>query len=293
MAQSFDAKNLQRFVGAVDRRINPFFIGRSDLLTRIDFISKNIGLEYRENPNSNPAEGSTHVIMGAPGIGKTSLLEKIKLTCIEQLNDEATQFKIIPVMIKDPVNLSFEYLNKRIHNTIGELESDISISRVKESMRASLQAISSISAFEVGIDLNHAMENKPLVPENHTILLMIDEIQSIPADKESEVAKVLLRLHAGSNGYPILPVFAGLSNSSAVLQQIGISRLGRNVERHLEPLSLSEVKESVEKFMTYFHVKTNAGLTSEWSTRIGGMGGWVAKARREHFGCFRSGVAGK
>ncbi len=275
MTKSFDFKNLHRFVGGVDRRINPFFTGRSDLLTRIDFISKNIGLEYQDNPSSNPAEGSTHVIMGAPGIGKTSLLEKIKLTCIEQLNDESTQFKIIPVMIKDPVNLSFEYLNTRIHNTIGELESDISISRVKESMRASLQAISSISAFEVGIDLNHAMENKPLVPENHVILLMIDEIQSIHADKESEVAKVLLCLHAGSNGYPILPVFAGLSNSSAVLQQIGISRFGRAVERHLEPLSLSEVKESVEKFMTYFHVKTNSDLTSEWSTRIGGwVDGW-------------------
>ncbi|MDE2674648.1 MAG: hypothetical protein OXH65_06010, partial [Paracoccaceae bacterium] len=61
--------------------INPFFSGRKELQYRIDQKSKIISQDYLKDPGSNPAGGQTQVIQGPPGIGKTSLLEKIRQNC--------------------------------------------------------------------------------------------------------------------------------------------------------------------------------------------------------------------
>ena len=275
MAKSFDAKGLQEFLIEEDRMINPFFTGREDLQNRIDQKSKLISQKYLRNPKSNPAAGQTQVIQGPPGIGKTSLLEKIGQNCIDQLNDESVSDKIIPVMIADPANLTFNYLGTRIQETISELDNLITIAKVKEKVDMALRKISSVSAFGAGVGWNNSSEGKLVFPKNYTILLLVDEIQSMPPDKQSDQAKVIHRLHTGSNGYPIFPVLAGLSNSETVLMEAVSPRLGRGAVHHLQPLSLDEVKESFGKFLDHFNVKSTSGLTSEWGDRIGKwVDGW-------------------
>ncbi len=76
MTNSFDTEKLQAFLSTEDRQINPFFSGRKNIQYTIEVKSKNIGLKYSKDPDSDPAAGETQVIMGAPGIGKTSLLKK-------------------------------------------------------------------------------------------------------------------------------------------------------------------------------------------------------------------------
>ena len=275
MNKPFDTGELRIFLYDEDRTIIPFFSGREDLQTRIEKSSEVISHKLITQSPGEPAAGMTQLIQGAPGIGKTSLLEKIKLNCIEQLNNESDDHKTIPVMINDPGYLSFDYLSQRIHDTIEELDDEISVAKTKDAIRSSLGAVSSVSAFGFGIGLENRSKTKPIVPKNHTILLMIDEVQTIPAEKNTDVSKVLLRLHGGSNGYPILPVLAGLSNSTRVLQQIGIYRFGTDAEHQLQPLKLPEVKESIGKFMDHFNVRTTSKLTSEWGDRIGGwVDGW-------------------
>lgn len=86
---------------------------------------------------------------------------------------------------------------------------------------------------------------------------------------------MLRTIHGGSFGYPILPVLAGLSDSRIILQRYGISRFGINAENNLHPLSLAEIKESIEKFVDYFNVRTIPEITSNWGDRIGGWtDGW-------------------
>ena len=111
--------------------INPFFTGRKDLQYRMDQKSKIIGQDYLKDTSSNPAAGETAIIQGPPGIGKTYLLEKIRQNCIEKLNDETVNDKIIPVMITDPANLTFNYLGTRIQETISGLDNKITIAGVK------------------------------------------------------------------------------------------------------------------------------------------------------------------
>ncbi|MDE2760721.1 MAG: hypothetical protein OXH90_10560 [Paracoccaceae bacterium] len=255
--------------------INPFFAGRKELQYRIDQKSKIISQDYLKDPGSNPAGGQTQVIQGPPGIGKTSLLEKIRQNCIDQLNDESVDHKIIPVMITDPANLTFNYLGTRIQETIKELDSKITIAKVKENIGTALRKISSVSAFGAGVGWDNSSEGKLVFPKYYTILLLVDEIQSIPPDKQSDQAKVIHRLHTGSNRYPIFPVLAGLSNSKSVLMEAVSPRLGRGAVHHLQPLSQEEVKESLGKFIDHFNVKSTPGLTSEWGNKIGEwVDGW-------------------
>ncbi|MCY4100893.1 MAG: ankyrin repeat domain-containing protein [Rhodobacteraceae bacterium] len=275
MAKSFDAEGLKQFLFREDRMINPFFTGRKDLQYRIDQKSKIIGQDYLKDPDSNPAAGQTQVIQGPPGIGKTSLLEKIRQNCIDQLNDESVDHKTIPVMIADPANLTFNYLGTRIQETISGLDNKITIAGVKEKARMALRKISSVSAFGAGVGWDNSSEGKLVFPRNYTILLLVDEIQSIPPDKQSDQAKVIHRLHTGSNRYPVFPVFAGLSNSKTVLMEAVSPRLGVGAVHHLQPLSQEEVKESLGKFLHHFKVKSTPGLTSDWGDRIGEwVDGW-------------------
>ncbi|MCY3725046.1 MAG: hypothetical protein F4203_03135 [Rhodobacteraceae bacterium] len=275
MTKSFDAEGIHRFLTKKDRMINPFFTGRKELQSTIEFNSKIIGQDYLKDPNSNPAAGETTIIQGPPGIGKTSLLEKIRQNCIEQLNDDAVNDKIIPVMIADPANLTFNYLGTRIQETISELDNKITIAKVKEKVGMALRKISSVSAFGAGVGWENSSEDKLVFPKNYTILLLVDEIQSIPPDKQSDQTKVIHRLHSGSNRYPIFPVLAGLSNSVDILQKVVSPRFGRGAVYNLQPLTLEEVKKSLGKFIDHFHVKSTPGLTSEWGDRIGKwVDGW-------------------
>ncbi len=275
MTKTFDAKKLEDFLVKPDRIINPFFTGRENLLFRIEIKSKIVSNNHQEKYMDASAEGMTQVIQGPPGVGKTSVLKKIRMNCIEQLNDEKERYKTIPVMINESKSLSLDYIRKRIHDTIDELVTDISVDGVKDMIRTSLGAVSSVSALGVGISINQSNKPKPMVPPNYTVMLLIDEVQTIPGDEHSDAAKALLRLHSGSNGYPILPVLAGLANSRIVLQQVGISRFEEGAVQNLQPLSPPEVKESLGKFVDYFNVRTIPEITSDWGDRIGGwVDGW-------------------
>ncbi|MDE2675437.1 MAG: hypothetical protein OXH65_10045, partial [Paracoccaceae bacterium] len=173
MAKPFDTEGLQQFLFREDRMINPFFTGRKDLQYRIDQKSKIIGQDYLKDTDSNPAAGQTQVIQGPPGIGKTSLLEKIRQNCIDQLNDESVDHKTIPVMIADPANLTFSYLGTRIQETISGLDNKITIAGVKEKARMALRKISSVSAFGAGVGWDNSSEDKLVFPKNYTILLLV------------------------------------------------------------------------------------------------------------------------
>ena len=275
MYKPFATEKFQHFLYLQDRTINPFFTGREKLQETIAIKSEVISQRHLEQSPGEPAAGMTQVIQGPPGIGKTSLLEKIKQNCIDQLNNETDGYKTIPVYIPNPKNLSAGDLSRRIKDTYWELEENVTPESTKQLIKDTLQVFSSAQAFGFDLGVHQGNQEKIIAPKNCTILLLIDEIQSIAPDPDSDVANLLHTLHGGSEGYPILPVLAGLSNSTRVLQQIGIYRLGTNAEHYLQPLELSEVKESLVKFMDHFNVRTTPKLTAEWGDRIGGwVDGW-------------------
>ena len=275
MNKPFATEKLQQFLYSQDRTINPFFVGREDLQTKIAEKSKVISRKHLEKSAGEPAGGMTQIIQGPPGIGKTSLLEKIKQNCIDQLNDESEDFKTIPIYISNPDYLSVEFLRERIKDTLQEMDRRITLEKSKQKVTDTLKMFSSVSAFGFGLGMHQSSQDRNFVPKKCTILLLIDEVQSISPDPDTESAEMIRSLHGGSRGYPIFPVLAGLSNSTMALEGAKIYRFGRNAEHQLQPLTSQEVEESLGKFMDHFNVRTTSKLTSELGFRIGGWAdGW-------------------
>jgi len=263
MPDEFKAKELNQFINSGDRVINPFFVGREVYQKKIDKLNQTIVQRHQENVR-DVADGMTQVIYGTPGIGKSSLLEKISQNCIDQLNNDTPGPKTIPVMLNGPENLSFDYLGRRINDTISELLPFLTIDGVKNTVRNTLKSLASVSVggFTRGIHENTSTD--PIIPKGLSIILMIDEIHGV----SKEAAGVLLRLHTGSNGLPILPIMAGLSTSPGILSERKISRLGRDSEHPLPPLTRDEIKESFTKFVDYFNITSIPEVTNAWSERI-------------------------
>jgi len=263
MPDEFKAKELNQFINSGDRVINPFFGGREVYQKKIDKLTKRIAQRHEENV-SDVADGMTQVIYGAPGIGKSSLLKKIRQNCIDQLNNDTPGPKTIPVMLNDPENLSFEYLGRRIHDTISELLPFLTIDGAKNTVRNTLKSLASVSVGGFSRGIHKTTSTDPIIPKGLSIILMIDEIQGV----SKEAAGVLLRLHTGSNGLPILPILAGLSTSPGILSERKVSRLASDSEHPLPPLTHDEIKESFTKFVDYFNITSTPEVTNAWSERI-------------------------
>lgn len=270
MPDEFKAKELDQFINSGDRVINSFFVGREVYQKKIDKLNQTIVQRHQENV-SDVADGMTQVIYGTPGIGKSSLLEKIRQNCIDQLNNDTPGPKTIPVMLNGPENLSFDYLGRRINDTISELLPFLTIDGVKNTVRNTLKSLASVSVggFTRGIHENTSTD--PIIPKGLSIILMIDEIHGV----SKEAAGVLLRLHTGSNGLPILPILAGLSSSPGILSERKVSRLASDSEHPLPPLTHDEIEESFIKFVDYFNITSTPEVTNAWSERITGWAdGW-------------------
>ena len=270
MHDEFKAKELENFIVDRDRVINSFFVGREVYQKKIDKLNQTIVQRHQENV-SGVANGMTQVIYGAPGIGKSSLLEKIRQNCIDQLNNDTPGPKTIPVMLNDPENLSFEYLGKRINATISEILPFLTIDGVKNTVRNCLKSLASVSVGSFSLGIHETTSTDPIIPKGISIIMMIDEIQGVSED----AAGVLQRLHTGSNNLPILPIMAGLSTSPGILTGHKISRLASESDHLLPLLTRDEIKESFTKFVDYFNITSTPEVTNAWSERITGWAdGW-------------------
>ncbi|MCY4446673.1 MAG: hypothetical protein OXC02_09465 [Rhodobacteraceae bacterium] len=263
MPDAFKAKELDQFINSRDRVINPFFVGREVYQKKIDKLNQTIVQRHEENV-SGVANGMTQVIYGAPGIGKSSLLEKIRQNCIDQLNNKERGPKTIPVMVNDSANLSFEYLTTSIRKANNQFIPLLSFAYYKHRFLTFLQSLGNISFGGIGVGVRSKPITKPIIPKGITIILMLDEIQSVPKD----AAGVLQWLHTGSDNLPILPIMAGLSTSPGILSEYKISRLARDSDHPLPLLTSDEIKESFTKFVNYFNITSTPKVTNEWSERI-------------------------
>ncbi len=278
MTKPYRSELMERFLREEDRNINHFFTGREDILQAIQSKALAVNEQTQAKISSSPAAGLTQIIQGPPGVGKTSLLEKIRQDSLKVLKENKKGHKTIPVMITNPRRLSYETLGKRIAETITELSQELGSVKNIDKIKGSLKAVSSIGIpgiVEVDLDGTRTLKKKNLVPEGYTIILMIDEIQNIPPDKDSEAAMVLESLHGGSDGYPILPVVAGLSSSRGILTHYAFSRLGGWALHNVPTLTANEVRESFEKFIGYFNIRSDKDTTRIWSDfMVDWSGGW-------------------
>ncbi len=93
---------------------------------------------------------------------------------------------------------------------------------------------------------------------------MVDEIQRVKPDAEH----ILKSLHLATYDLPIVPVYAGLGNSTAILDRIGLSRLNvGNGVYDIGCLSRDESMQAVEMMLKRFTVD-RTGANVDWPSVI-------------------------
>ena len=225
-------------------------------------LSLDIAQAAKSSISSTPRERSTIVIQGPPGIGKSSLIEMIRQDCIDNLNKNEEGPKTIPVTIKSKHFLFFQQLGQMTQKTIKELSHVINNNKIKKKIVGILNSLSFVSAN--GINQPADAEDK-LDPGDYTILLMIDEIQSLPTNHCADSLKLL---RTGCDGYPIFLVLTGLANSETVLTERGIFRPKIDKVINLQPLPNEEVKTSFGKFVKCYNIQSDPSTTSTWEKLI-------------------------
>ena len=90
------------------------------------------------------------------------------------------------------------------------------------------------------------------------IVLLLDEAQSL---HHWEGPSEILNLHQGSHGLPIIPIYAGLSDSFEALRKHEISRMAQQRRVTLGALEQREAKAAVLSMLDAFHVEAIIMMT--------------------------------
>ena len=251
--------NLREFVESADRDPPPVFAGREEI---IDRITKAV---TRCRLNTIDTACFTHVIHGAPGAGKTSLLTEIR----RRLGDGNGAVGPLTVVfvewdeLSDKARLASKFVNAYHH-----LEAHISAAKTTTTTKIEYQgngdqrqtstsesSIIEQTQSEAGL-WGTILEKIPNALDEAVFLLLVDESQNIEGDISGPTGKntIVANLHTGFNrtdGLKIAPVFAGLSDTVSVLADRGVSRLSRDSAIRLGSLSEEETEELVNQWMRH------------------------------------------
>ena len=198
-----------------DRGKTPYFHGRSGVLRKFDRILSSAVVA---------GEGTIQLIQGAPGAGKTAL--------VDQMERVATgrgwkSVEIDPQALWDVDALREFFPDRNI------------LRKVSAKVIAGLSVIS----VDLGIKRSSKTIKKILRSGNCPLLLILDEAQMLgssskPVGVQALVASSVLKaIHNGKIGAPIILVAAGLKTTLTSLQALDVSRFGERNKAVLSRLS--------------------------------------------------------
>ncbi len=272
MSPSLDRTKLAKFIRDDDRAFNPIFVGRDEIMDNIRLLAHDIAWHPTDSPDRYPARGKMQLIQGAPGIGKTSLLYRLAMQYRPLPARQANHPYVLPVTVPASSHLSLGLVADSIHRALLALD--------KNPRKAVLKGIAGVISRLNGIHLSLPFvggagfslnktdrsppAGRPAVPDlpwGCAILLLIDEIQTVPPSAQV----VLQYLEDGSDGMPILPVLAGLSNSSHVLQEVGLSRLAGDAIIQPPALGPTDVHQALAAFVRRFGIRATDDTQERWA----------------------------
>ncbi len=186
-----------------DRGPAKYFHGREQILGNFDKLVKN---------SIETQGGSTMLIQGAPGAGKTALLEEMALDALEH------RWNVVEINLDDlynPVHMA---------QTLGKPY----VSRKQTAVKADIKLLGAERIKEIAGDssVSHVLEN---IDPRKGLLLILDEAQRVAdfsstPEKKIQVTATLDKLHNGKLSHPVILLAAGLGMSKASFGDLGISR---------------------------------------------------------------------
>lgn len=242
-------ENLREFASHGER-VDPIaFVGRNDILQRVQTL-------LRSKRRSARVESATQIVQGAPGAGKTSLLNELA-----RVNSGAnvSVIRMEADDLSESIRVAERFLQQSSQGEsidIGKAEirtrrptTDVKFAQHQEGWET--RKASTLEMIEKGMLVWQALSPILEVDANHLFLLLVDEAQRVIETPGKSFNEIVTSLHAGgtqTSGLRILPVFAGLSDTSVRLQGVGLSRVAGQPYR-LSSLSFDEARQATEGFM--------------------------------------------
>jgi|GEM_PF-674299 len=255
-------EKLREFAQSDDREWTPFFAGRNEVISNIEAAClRTVAGGDAEHSQWTGRRGATRVIQGAPGAGKSSLLQHLEHIWLKRrgANEPA------PIPVKIPIHALDEpgAFATAIGNGLP--------SSLLGTAKGLLSRIEGMSVMGAGLNMGRSSPSSPeelQIPRNRAVVLMIDEAQNLDLSaKNTAAVNLLLWLHQGDHGLPLLPVLAGLANLEGLLANAGISRLSVDAVHTLGCLSRDETRLSADRFFDYFGISPSE-LRNTWSENI-------------------------
>ncbi len=194
------------FIGVSDRGPAKYFHGRKQVLSNF----RNLLLRAVQNKG-----GTTFLIQGAPGAGKTALLEKCEKMARGQGWETA---EIQPPALWDPDAL-LRYLGKerRLSFTGG-------------SGQVGVDAVVKANAnFDIEVNQHLRTTSGILQDGKKPLLLILDEAQTLgttnapPSNQSGTATNMLDEIHNGKLNRPVILIAAGLGTTVKAFESLGIS----------------------------------------------------------------------
>ena len=277
-----DLALIEEFATPWDRQSPPVFVGRK---TEFEIVEENCRRALDLCRQGKKTGGHIVVFRGAPGVGKSSLLEHVeenwsRKNCpqaldinLETLEDtSATALEIVKKIAPEKADLFRRRLvtNTSVSDSVpGVASGGVPTSRETEAEKISFSLL------------------KELIPPQdwrQPLCILVDEIQGVTEQHGAS----LLKLHLGEHGLPIILVCAGLANSAEKLQQAMSLRLTIGNTCTLAALPPAEVQSCVKQMFDRCRINYNSdqleGIGGEIATRSEGWPQHVRTATAALFG---------
>ena len=241
----------------------PVFVGRSEPIADIVWKADLVARRAAQSPLS-PNPGLTRLVFGAPGAGKSALLNHLA-TAMPETDARAAFLRLGPKDLASPEALAHAIVSrlpKPMLESLGHSAAQVLLSivpGVSDQASAILDGVRNL--------LKTSRKPRPPAP----VVVMVDEAQTIAPHTPG--ARALFSLHTEQlDGLAVLPVFAGLGNLPLHLRQegIGISRFADETDSHhaLGALSKEETGELLRGWLEHFGVTAEQGSLSPWHEAI-------------------------
>ena len=254
----FDAAQATAFVEAGDRDVALYFSGRDreirafhDCLERVRVGAK-VGL---------PPRSMIRIYQGAPGCGKTSLINQLVFTNTSVLFFRMTAY-------------SFNNAERFVEKAIAEIQRAIHRQAIGLD-QTKLDALAKVRLNEASDVLSRLFVGSTHVPP---IVICVDEAQIF----EMKHGRCLSDICSGGTGLPVMVLLAGLTHTQAAVTSIpGFSDLPRDSVINMGDLSDEECKESTLMLLTDIDAHGDSGEIESVAERSGSLAyGWP-----QHLNC--------
>ena len=274
-------RKLESFLKRTEGEPPLVFVGRAEVLDDIAQAARQVW--KGSGVNKHGAGKSTRIIQGAPGAGKSSILEEIKKNP-ERLKTESVDKPPLVVVlesgdIEEPVDIlqplarsinptaaeEFLSYSSRTFDVGGGLGlGPIQVTGKKETTMEPARPRIRWDVFGKWAE-QHGGFDRPIV-------LAIDEAQRLDHDRKHPISKLFQSLHGGC-GLPIALVLAGLSDTEYSADQMDLTRIPPKQKHNIGSLPDHEVQELMERSCAHFGIDTT-GFEHEIDRLIEPCDGW-------------------